>query len=93
MSVWRVCERAELGQVGRHWELAKDQPLSVGRSADSHIQVQVLKLQLSSLHTPQGLSLSVRWALFREIIYSPCSPSRSSTVMRYWNGAQRWLPT
>ena len=57
MSVWRVCERAELGIVGRRWQLDKDEPLDVGRSPDSDIQVQV---SLSAWLAPLG-----RWALFR----------------------------
>lgn len=40
-AVWRVCERAELGQVGRQWELEKIRSLSIGRSSDSDIQISV----------------------------------------------------
>ena len=41
MSVWRVCERAELGHVGRQWELEKSRPLSIGRSTESDVQIAV----------------------------------------------------
>ena len=44
MSAWRVCERAELGKVGRVWELTKGQPLNVGRSPEADIQVQVKEI-------------------------------------------------
>ena len=50
MSVWRVCERAELGKIGRQWELSKGQPLNIGRSSESDIQVQVSSMSDSHSH-------------------------------------------